>query len=116
MCARILIVEDESFTAEDIRLKLQDLGYDVVGVTTSGEEAMALAETLRPDLVTMDGKLSGPMDGFEAGRRIAQIVGCPVVYVSGNREARKMPVSVPKPFTREMLASALARALGSRTE
>jgi DNA-binding NarL/FixJ family response regulator len=52
--ARILIVEDDRLIAQGLRRRLTALGYTVVGLATSGEEAMAHAAGLRPDVVLMD--------------------------------------------------------------
>jgi YesN/AraC family two-component response regulator len=52
--ARILIVEDDRLIAQGLRRRLTALGYTVVGLATSGEEAMAHAVGLRPDVVLMD--------------------------------------------------------------
>ena len=65
---KILIVDDEVVVAEDIRRQLRSLGYVVVGVVASGSEAVQLAGEHRPDLILMDIKLKGPMDGIEAAR------------------------------------------------
>ncbi|MEW6715844.1 MAG: response regulator, partial [Nitrospirota bacterium] len=51
---QILVVEDESIVAEDIRRSLLNLGYSVPAVVSSGEEAVKKAEALKPDLVLMD--------------------------------------------------------------
>ena len=68
--AKILIVDDEVVVAEDIRRQLRALGYLVVGVVASADEAVRLAGEHRPDLVLMDIKLKGPMDGIDAARII----------------------------------------------
>ncbi|MGE0865638.1 MAG: response regulator, partial [Vicinamibacterales bacterium] len=60
---RTLIVEDELIIARDIERQLIALGHHPVGMATSGEEAMALAASLQPQLVLMDIHLSGQMDG-----------------------------------------------------
>ena len=66
---RILLVEDEILIAEDARLHLERMGYVVVGTAASGPEACKAAE-LRPDLILMDVRLQGAMNGVEAARRI----------------------------------------------
>jgi CheY-like chemotaxis protein len=80
--ARILIVEDDRITAEDIRLSLGSLGYSVTGMASSGEEAIKKAEELHPDLVLMDIVLRGDMDGIEAAGRIRARFNIPVVYLT----------------------------------
>lgn len=69
---KILIVEDEAIVAEDLSRKLERLDYEVSGMAGSGEEAVALARARRPDLVLMDIRLEGRMDGVEAAQIIHQ--------------------------------------------
>jgi CheY-like chemotaxis protein len=80
--AQILIAEDDPTIAQDLKYKIENLGYEVVGMTHSGEQAIVLAESLRPDLVLMDIQLAGEMDGIEAAEQI-RTLRVPLVYVSG---------------------------------
>ncbi len=77
----ILIVEDEAIVAMDLRLHLQELGYAVSGLASTGEEALAMAASTRPALVLMDISLGAGMDGIEAARHM-QAMGLPVVYLT----------------------------------
>lgn len=79
---RILVVEDESIVALDIQNRLKQLGYIVPGFVGSAEEAIAKAAELRPDLVLMDIKLRGEMDGIEAAQRIKDQFGIPSIYLT----------------------------------
>ena len=79
--AKILVVEDERIVALDIQGYLVSLGYEV-SATVSGEEAIRKAEQTKPDLVLMDVKLRGKMDGVEAAKHIQTRLGVPVVYLS----------------------------------
>ncbi len=65
MCLRVLIVEDEQIVAADLEGKLTRIGHQVVGVAASGEEAIPVAEELRPELVLMDVRLQGSLDGTD---------------------------------------------------
>jgi len=80
--ARIMIVEDEAIVALDLQHKLKTLGYAVSGVASSGEEAVRKVPQTRPDLVLMDIKLKGDMDGIEAAQRIRDDFTIPVVYLT----------------------------------
>jgi two-component system, cell cycle sensor histidine kinase and response regulator CckA len=80
--AKILIVEDELIVAQNIDNQLRKLGYDVPGTTGSAQEAISLAEKFKPDLVLMDIKLSGSMDGISAAEQIRGRFGIPVVYLT----------------------------------
>ena len=79
---RILVVEDEAIVAMDLQYKLEDLGYSVPALSYSGEEAIDLAHSLNPDLVLMDIKLSGEMDGIQAAEQIRDRLDLPVVYLT----------------------------------
>jgi CheY-like chemotaxis protein len=117
---RILIVEDEQILAADLETKLRGLGYAVEHVATSGEEAVRLAQELSPDLVLMDVRLSGAMDGLEAARQIQEKTRIPIVYLTAYsdvfvRDPSKMQapgLCVAKPFLisdlRDIIELALA--------
>jgi diguanylate cyclase (GGDEF)-like protein/PAS domain S-box-containing protein len=117
--ARILLVEDERITAMDERGLLTDAGYEVVGTAASGEEAIRMAETRHPDLVLMDIKLEGEMDGIQAAGIVRERLGIPVVFVSAHTDGElldRAKVSEPfgyvvKPFTPEALQTNIEIAL-----
>lgn len=116
---KILIVDDEAVVAEDIRRQLRALGYVVVGVVDSGSEAVELAGEHRPDLILMDIKLKGPLDGIEAARTIQSHYGIPVIYVTAfsdedtlERARYTLPLAyLIKPFVSSDLRAALELAL-----
>ena len=115
----ILIVEDERLVGFDLRRRLSRMGYTVVGITASGEEAIEHANRLRPDIVLMDVRLRGPMDGIEAAQQIWVQYQIPVVFMSGyttvetlERVWRTMPSGyLSKPFFEDQLRTALERTL-----
>lgn len=78
----ILIVEDENIIAMDIRFMLEDLGYKISGVVSSGEDSIKKASNMLPDLVLMDIKLKGRIDGVSAANQIYKSLRIPVVYLS----------------------------------
>jgi len=67
---QILIVEDESIVAEDIKSILEEFGYSVIGIADSGEEAIPKVAEKKPNLVLMDIRLKGNMDGVQTAERI----------------------------------------------
>lgn len=79
---KVLVVEDESLVAKDIQNMLRGLGYDVVGVLSTGEEAIRVAEESEPDLVLMDIVLKGEVDGILAAERIWDALAIPVIYLT----------------------------------
>ena len=78
----ILIVEDERIIAEDIKMMLQNMGYGVCGIASSSDEAVALALNLNPDLILMDIRLNGPIDGIETAEIIHEERDVPIIYVT----------------------------------
>jgi signal transduction histidine kinase len=97
--ARILIVEDESIIALDIKTSLQHAGYSVAGVASSGEEAIALALAQKPDLLLMDIRLRGQMDGIEAAQQIRAQFPCPVVFLTAHADRQTLDrAQLTEPF------------------
>ncbi|MBW4521053.1 MAG: response regulator [Scytolyngbya sp. HA4215-MV1] len=83
---QILIVEDEKIIAMNLQESLEDLGYGVVAVAASGEQAIAKAVELHPDLVLMDIRLKGTVDGIQATSQIWHQLQIPVIYVTGHSD------------------------------
>lgn len=97
--SRILVVEDERIVAKDLELRLQALGYEVVGLVATGLDAVRLADELRPDLVMMDIQLQGEMDGIEAAGRIRRDYFIPVVYLTAHSDEEPLKrAQVTEPF------------------
>ena len=80
--ARILVVEDERIVAKDIERRLSGLGYAVAGYASTAKQAIEKAETEKPDMVLMDIRLHGNMDGIEAADIIRNKFDIPVVYLT----------------------------------
>jgi len=83
---KILIVEDEGILALNLKMTLADLGYIVLGVIPTGEEAIELAINQCPDLILMDIKLAGCIDGIEAAIRIRRDADIPVMFLSAHSD------------------------------
>jgi len=122
--AQILIVEDDSIVALELRGRLQSLGYAVAGIVSYGEEAVRRAEEARPDLVLMDIRLKGEMDGIEAAEEIRAHLGIPVVYITALADKETLErarVTEPyayirKPFDEEEVYVAVEGALRRRKD
>ncbi|MGS0754401.1 putative bifunctional diguanylate cyclase/phosphodiesterase [Roseateles sp. GG27B] len=116
---RILVVEDEAIVARDILQQMAELGYEVVGHATRGEDAVELAERLRPDLVLMDIQLAGAMDGIAAAQAIKDRLTLPVVFLtafSADEMLERAKLTEPfgyilKPFSERELYTVLEMAL-----
>jgi CheY-like chemotaxis protein len=119
--ARILIVEDEFLIAWDLERRLTRLGYVVLGVAASGQDVIEKAVALRPDLILMDIRLPGDMDGIEAAERIRAQLPTVIVYMTAyadeptvQRALAGGPAMVMrKPFHISELQNILERALGN---
>jgi CheY-like chemotaxis protein len=83
---RVLIVEDDMIISLVIENMVKELGHEVVGKATSGDEAIRLASDQSPDLVLMDIRLKGEMDGIEAVTEIKQKIDTSVIYLTGNSD------------------------------
>jgi signal transduction histidine kinase/DNA-binding response OmpR family regulator len=96
---RILIVEDEPIVAADLSAHLKRLHYQTVGRAASGAQAIALAGELRPDLVLMDIRLEGDMDGVDAAVAIRQRFRIPSLFISAFSEQATIDrAKVAEPF------------------
>ena len=78
----IMVVEDDYIIALDIKKSVRGFGYDVPVVVHSGEEAIAAARKLKPDLILMDIMLDGKLNGLEAGKVIWQNCKVPIIYIT----------------------------------
>jgi CheY-like chemotaxis protein len=115
--SRVLVVEDEAIIACDLQRQLGELGYEPVGPAMRGEEAIDLAGSLRPDLVLMDIRLAGAMNGMDAAADIRAQWGLPIVLLTALPPGPPATPTEPaghmliKPFTKEGLRTVLELAL-----
>jgi len=119
MRARILVVEDERIVALDVQRRLEAMGYEVLALVSSGEKAIQIAVEMQPDLILMDIKLKGAMDGIEAVRRILSARTVPIIYLTAFGDKRTLdqaeassPIGILlKPFAEEELRTLVTVAL-----
>ncbi|WP_119461002.1 response regulator [Rhodospirillaceae bacterium SYSU D60014] len=117
--ASILIVEDEVLIALFTSATLSDLGYDVIGIAKTAEDALQTANRHRPDLVLMDITLRGQGDGIEAAQRLKEHLGVPVLFVTAHADGTTMERAAAakpagylvKPFSPRQLGEAVSGAL-----
>ena len=119
MASRILLVEDEPVIASSIARRLKHLRYEVVGSASSGDAALRLIDQSVPDLVLMDIKLEGRMDGIDTAGAVRDRFGVPVVFLTAyadestlDRAKRQDPFGyLVKPFSDRELSGAIEVAL-----
>lgn len=119
VASSILIVEDESVVALDLRLQLEEWGYDVVGIADTGLQALEMAREHRPSLTLMDIVLKGDRDGVSTAQDMQGELGLPVVFLTSfsdletvRRAAQAAAYGyVTKPFQRNELRAGIEVAL-----
>ncbi len=123
MAVRVVIAEDEAIVRLDLKETLEEEGYDVVGETGRGDEAVELVRQHHPDLVILDIKMPG-MDGLSAAREIRGQRQCAILILTAfsqrnlveeARDAGALAYLV-KPFQRSELVPAIEVAMGRFNE
>ncbi|MHC1599820.1 MAG: response regulator [Candidatus Methanospirareceae archaeon] len=79
---KILVVEDESIIAMNLEEHLTEMGYEVVGIAASGDEAIAKARELHPDLILMDIAMPGEKDGIDAAEEITSETDISIIFLT----------------------------------
>ena len=82
--AQIVVVEDELIVGMMIKLKLAKMGYCVSGMASRGVDAITMVEELQPDLVLMDIRLKGGINGVETAMKIREMSNIPIVFITGD--------------------------------
>ena len=100
----LYIVEDELIIAHDLRAKLSEFGYNVLGIDTKGESAIESIASLQesniePDIVIMDVGLAGKMDGIEAARILTENYNCGIIFLTSMNKSEMFTKSFSlKPY------------------
>jgi DNA-binding NarL/FixJ family response regulator len=118
---RILIVEDDFLVATELEYQLTQAGFDVVGVATSAEDAVALAEEHEPSLAVMDVRLAGNRDGVDAAIQLFRTLGIRSIFATAHADNETMaraktasPLGwLQKPYSSASLIKAIKAALDS---
>lgn len=118
----VLIVEDEIVVASEIKLRLEAMGFQVIGIVNNGRDAIAAAKEHYPDVILMDITLKGKMSGLEATREISRETDIPVIFITAHTDtptldsARKASSHgiFTKPFSDDELKAAIQQATISK--
>lgn len=122
--ARILIVEDELIIASDYKARLTKLGYEVLDIVNSGEDAVKAAEEFKPNIILMDITIKGNKDGIQAGEEIQERFNIPVAYLTAHiydstikKHMKQKPLAyLTKPIDDEDLHKALQELLATHSK
>ena len=116
---RTLIVEDEAVIRLNIKMILSKINCETIGETSNGEDAVALAKELKPDVICMDIKLHGKMNGIEAAEKISEFSETPFLFMSAfnhddnkiDRDKIKKSAFLVKPIQKRQIELALKKIL-----
>lgn len=119
--ANILIVEDEAILAANMKMSLVEMGYSVAGIAPSGDKAIELAEEKDPNIIFMDIKIKGSIDGIETAKILYSKLSKRVIFITAHvDEATEQKASECNPMAfiakpvedyqyREIIDSALSQ-------
>jgi CheY-like chemotaxis protein len=116
---RVLVVEDEGIVAMNTKLSLIGMGYEVLPIAISGKTALKLAREKRPDIVLMDIRLRGKMDGVDTAIEIQGIIDAPIIYITAHTDEQTVERAnstnpsafLKKPVEDKVLGKAIRAAL-----
>jgi len=115
----ILVVEDKAKTISDIKNILSDLGHEIIGVASTGEDAIKKAGNLNPDLILINLKLKSEMSGVEAAEKITMHHEIPIIFISVFTKnclikSLQLPddaIVISEPVKKEHLKYSISRAI-----
>lgn len=83
---KVLIVEDDRMLSAIFQMFIRDLGYELIGIVSEGEQAIQLCTTHHPDIILMDIHIRGEIDGIATATIIEQKFDIPIIYITGDFE------------------------------
>ena len=115
MSAKVMIVEDESIVAMELSSYVTELGYEVVGRASNGEDAFAMVTLTDPDVILMDVQIKGEEDGVSLAERIQQQKKTSIIYITAFNDDESLERAIDtnpaayltKPFNRKELVASL---------
>lgn len=117
--AKVLIVDDERLVALDLSQTAERFGYDVVGIASTGDDAIRMASTLKPDIVLLDIFIEGDLDGIDVATRLKAESDVPFIFVTASSDTNtfeRAKLTQPygyiiKPFEEHAVYAAIETAL-----
>ena len=120
---KIVIVEDDILVRKHLFLELSQMGYEVIGETDSGEEALLMIQEKQPDLIIMDIKLEGKLSGIETSKILNAFQSIPTLFLTSLNDPKTAIAArasnpyhshfLAKPFSTESLESAIGFLLAA---
>jgi two-component SAPR family response regulator len=119
MSCKVIIVEDETLIADNLKAVLEYLGHNVVGLADNGLEAIRIAKDLGPNLIFMDIHIKGHLDGVETALLIDEIVEKRIAFIfetSFSPEPHRLKnllgryFWIQKPYTTEEIEEVIKQA------
>ena len=96
---KVLIVEDESIIAMETESVLTGLGYEIVAIVDTGEKAIEVTEQQKPDIILMDIRIKGEIDGIDTAEIIRSKFEIPVVFLTAHLDEERLEkVKLTMPF------------------
>lgn len=120
---RILIVEDEAIVAFDLEESIRAMGYDVVGVVNNGPDAILKADQLKPDVILMDIRLKGELDGIHAAEILnSRMEDFVIIFLTAHSDSTTQQRAesarpygyLNKPFDYSALKNAISETLNQK--
>lgn len=97
---RILVVEDEMIIAAKIAMHLNQMGYEVVSIMPNGEDALAYCKESPPDIILLDIRLRGNLDGIETAKAVQEFATIPIIYLTANADEQTFQrAKATRPFS-----------------
>jgi CheY-like chemotaxis protein len=84
--SKILLIENESIIAIDLKSRLENLGYNIIGIVNKGEDAIKKIEETKPDLILMNIILKGELDGIKTAQIIKNKYKIPFIYLTAHHD------------------------------
>jgi CheY-like chemotaxis protein len=117
--SKILIVENERIIANDIKQRLEDMGYDVIGISGTSEDTLKKTRETHPDLILMDIIITGDVDGIETAKQLKELYSIPFIYLTAYYDDEILEMAsltqpaayITKPFNNVGLHAAIQMAI-----
>jgi two-component system, response regulator PdtaR len=117
-------VEDQFIMATDLKRRLEDMGYEIVGIAGKGEDAIKKTGETKPDLILMDVRIQGKLDGIDTAHQIRKRYNIPIFFLTAHyddetleRAKKTYPIGyLTKPYSEIGIHTSIQMALNKQNE